>query len=257
MTADIVNMKASSIYIFDLETAIMSSGQKRHDTTIVSIGSVNLMNKKKKFHCYVKHKINDRVKEGPTMAILKKIKYKESEALPISVALQKFFNFLGEEPLLIAHNGNSFDFKIVNGAIDNNNLNFTFTGLDSYHYIIKKTFSLPSYKLSNVYFCLCGNTNLKWHTAVDDSLGLREIILKCVLAYIEANATLAYRALYKKINCLYGTEFDSNMFLCEKSKRLISEICNDISMDKHKNVYELLITYCINSWANKNIITYL
>lgn len=252
---NIVKMNASSIYVFDLETAIMASGQKRGNTIILSIGAVNLINKKT-FHCYVRHKINEKVKEAATMSIRKKIKYKESEAVPISVALQNFFDYLGEDPLLIAHNGNSFDFKIVNGAISNNNLPLSFTGLDSYHYIIKKTFSLPSYKLSNVYYCLLGDTNLKWHTAVDDSLGLREIILKCVLAYIEANATLAYRALYKKINCLYGTEFDSSMFLCEKSKRLISEICNEISMDKHKTVYELLITYCINSWANKNIITY-
>lgn len=252
---NIVKMNASSIYVFDLETAIMASGQKRGNTIILSIGAVNLINKKT-FHCYVRHKINEKVKEAATMSIRKKIKFKECEAFPISVALQNFFDYLGDHPLLIAHNGNSFDFKIVNGAIANNNLPLSFTGLDSYHYIIKKTFSLPSYKLSNVYYCLLGDTNLKWHTALDDSLGLRRIILKCVLAYIEANATFAYRALYKKINSLYGTEFDSSMILCQNSKRAITEICNDISIEEHKNLYELLITYCINSWANKNIITY-
>ena len=239
-------------YIIDLETPIMKAGFKRADVLILSIGCISLFDDRQ-YHTFVRVKeaeFEQKTKSAPTNKIISRIKYDASNALPVKEALQQLFEFTGNTPLFIAHNGNSFDFKIIDGAIEACALDYQFTALDSYHYITKKVFALPSYKLSNVYYSICKNhKKLKFHRAIDDCVALKAIVIECGKTYIQQNLTYAYRALYQQINQSYGTSFTIGMTVCKESRKRIEEAL--LRIEICDPIMQIIMQYCIKEWARK------
>ena len=239
-------------FIIDLETPIMKKGFKRKDVLIFSIGCISLLRPEQTFHCFVN--INDKHYEKlnmpPTNSIKSKINYDATKALPIGQALDNLFQFTGKNPLFIAHNGNSFDFKIIEGAIQATKLGHSFQGLDSYHHIVKKVYSLPSYKLSNVYFSICDNhEKLTFHRAIDDCIALKEICIQCAKTYIQQDIVRAYKELYGLLNEQFNTNFHSRMIICHDSFELIRKSLKEIKIcDK---LMQMIVIYCLKKWSTK------
>jgi len=239
------------MYLFDLETCIMKAGHTRKQVIILSIGVVNLLDKTA-FHCFVKTEKGreHEIKSAPTQSIKKKINYSDKKAVPVDVAITKMFQFCGKNPLLMAHNGKSFDFPILLGNMERANVLFSFEGLDTYHYVVKKVFSLPSYKLSNVYYSICDNhSKYKFHTAVDDCLCLREVVIQSAKTFVLNNLRSCYIALYKKINDEYGAALRYDMQLCQQSKQHITQIIN--TLETNKTLLKLIMNHCILVWSGK------
>lgn len=229
----------------------MKAGHTRKQVIILSIGVVSLLDKTN-FHCFVKTEKGreHEIKSAPTQSIKKKIKYSDEKALPLDVAIRRMFQFCGKNPLLMAHNGKSFDFPILLGNMERANVVFPFQGLDTYHYVVKKVFSLPSYKLSNVYYSICDNhSNYKFHTAVDDCLCLREVVIQSAKTFVLNNLRSCYIALYKNINKEYGTALKYDMQLCSQSKQHITLFLN--TLETNKTLLKLIMNHCIRVWSGK------
>ena len=239
-------------FIIDLETGIMKKGFKRKDVLIFSIGCISLLRPEQTFHCFVqvKQKHHEKLNMPPSNSIKTKINYDATKALPIGQALDNLFQFTGKQPLFIAHNGNSFDFKIIEGAIQATKLLHSFKGLDSYHHIVKKVYSLPSYKLSNVYYSICDNhEKLKFHTAIDDCIALKDIIITCAKTYIQQDIVRAYKELHGALNEQFNTNFHSRMIICHDSFELIRKSLKQIKIcDK---LMQIIIIYCLKKWSTK------
>lgn len=239
------------MYLFDLETCIMKAGHTRKQVIMLSIGVVNLLDKTA-FHCFVKTDKGreHEIKSAPTQSIKKKIKYSDEKALPVDVGIRKMFQFCGKNPMLMAHNGKSFDFPILLGNMERENTVFPFEGLDTYHYVVKKVFSLPSYKLSNVYYSICNNhSNYKFHTAVDDCLCLREVVIQSAKTFLLNNLRSCYIALYKGMNDAYGVNLKYDMQLCPQSKIEIEQILN--TLETNTTLLKLIMIHCIRVWSGK------
>jgi len=181
---------------YDLETAIMQRGYKREQGLILEIGACDIFHPERQFRCfvnpcptkltaenYMEELISAGARRYPTATHCNNIRYDPEMALPLSLALAEFLNFVGTDAVLVAHNGRSFDDKIVSGALSREGLewgkgtNF----LDSYHDVCKKVWPgrrTGGYKLGNLYkkFCVHDNQSMKWHTALDDSIALSRII---------------------------------------------------------------------------------
>jgi len=222
---------------YDLETCIMQRGYTRGQALILEIGGVDVLAPERTFHCFVnpcpdaqtketflKSLVDIGAREYPTKRHAENIHYDPSLALPIEEALRRFLAFLTEgNPSTItlsAHNGRSFDDKIVSGALERHNLlwpeNIQF--LDSYHAVSKKAWpARRSYKLQNLHKTFCPEaSSLKWHTALDDSIALSHLLKAA------ARETVATRiedaAVYieqhhgvSTLNREFHTQFPSNL----------------------------------------------
>ena len=104
---------------YDLETCIMQRGFTRDKALILEIGAVDVFQPERQFRCFVNPCEQERteadflqglVSRGarhyPTKKHAENIKYDPSKALPISIALVKFLEFIGTSPVVLtAHNG--------------------------------------------------------------------------------------------------------------------------------------------------------
>lgn len=213
-------MSFSNVCVVDLETTFMRKGLKRGDTFILSIGAIDLYSSRV-FHCFVKPtNIEDEedlydyfsrngVRLEASKNTMKKIGYDFNTALPLTTASLLFKEFTENDPILIAHNGKSFDFPILEANFNlrlSTRFHLTFRGLDSYHNISKKIFfHLNSHKLSHVYSAVVKNKNknIKWHTALDDSKALKQIVIEAAKRVAIKNAQEVFKELYMDINKMY------------------------------------------------------
>ena len=90
---------------------------------------------------------------------------------------------LPDNKILLAHNGNKFDFPILIKQMQNNKLLFSFsnliTGVVDTLPIIKQNISLPNYKLSTIYSHLCNDIENTFHNADNDAIALQQICTDC------------------------------------------------------------------------------
>jgi DNA polymerase III epsilon subunit-like protein len=211
----------------------MVPGKKRHETIILSIGAVSLFHNNT-FHCFVKPKNIKSDQElvaymeqhganvHASKQVLKKIKYSLASALDADLALQRFQEFTGPSPVLIAHNGKSFDFKILNGCLERNHMAMPFHGLDSYHGICKQVLHLQSYKLGHVYKAIVKDKEkLQFHTALDDSKALKAVVLVCCRRYTTKHLAKAFCELYQVVNEVYGIQLDPLRGLCKNAEQCL------------------------------------
>ena len=251
------------MFAFDLETTFLQTGRKRHETIILSIGAISLLDDRT-FHCFLKPTDTDNEKEfyddlalrgvriDATKNVVKKIEYDVRTAITAKKALRLFHIFLGQKPILIAHNGKSFDFKILQGSLDRNNETLDFVGLDSYHGICKKVLHMQSYKLSHVYFALVNKQErLKFHTALDDSKALKQITIICCFRLVAKHLEDAFDALHEVINSTYNLELNPERGLCREAKQLLKQ-----ALKQHesvpKNIKNKIVEYAIKRFINKN-----
>lgn len=185
---------------YDLETAIMKTGYKREHQLLLEIGACNAFNPSITFHCFVNPSdqiitkdnymdvfVANGAREYPTRRHALNIGYDPYKALPLKNALIQFLSFINQtetlnsgKVVLCAHNGRAFDDRIVSGSLQRTGLKWpeNLIFLDSYRDVAKKTWlSRRSYKLQNLHKNFCPeNSNLKWHTALDDTLGLQNVV---------------------------------------------------------------------------------
>ena len=227
------------MYFYDLETCIMQRGYKRADQLIMEIGACSAYDPSKTFRCFVNPTdqiltrenfmdifIAHGAREYATRTHAKNIKYSPAEAVPIREALYNFLCFINQSgpPTICAHNGRAFDDPIVSGALKRTGLQWPKDTrfIDSYHDIARKVWpARRSYKLQVLHRNFCPeNSDLRWHTALDDSIGLSHVVTaaarQAVADNIEASA--------KYIEIEYGTDKFNREFSCKLPPRFSSKI---------------------------------
>ena len=226
---------------YDLETCIMQRGYTRDKGLILEIGAVDVLRPNRHFHCFVNPCEEQRTSEDflqglvsmgarqyPTKKHAENIKYDASEALPISVALAKFLEFIGTSPVVLtAHNGRSFDDKIVAGALQRCDLQWPteLQFLDSYHDVSKKAWpSRRSYKLQNLHKNCCPeHSDLRWHTALDDSIALSHLLGAAARETVALRIEKAAEYVEKehgidRLNREFSAQFPPRLLLGRRSK---------------------------------------
>ena len=190
---------------YDLETCLLKKGKKRKDVLILSIGAVDMMNPKRTFHCYVNPLASGRynylkdlesygAKMKATNTVMRNIRWRYDKAKMPEDALLKFQKFILETPIVlqvpivVAHNGRSFDHKILHGAYDRADMALPdIRYLDSLHDITRKCYKkLKCHKLGVLHQTLCPNSefNPHWHEALDDAKALTEIITATAVEHV-------------------------------------------------------------------------
>jgi len=248
-------------YAFDLATVFMKRGYKRYQTIIVSIGAIHLYSGRS-FHCFVKptncNTIDDvynyfsenGARLDSSKEILQKINYEFDKAIPIKSALKIFKQFTTEKCLLTAHNGNAFDFKILEGNCAKEGVEFEFVGLDSLHYICKKSVKLNSYSLGNVYKKIVNNKQkLKWHTALDDSIGLKQVLQACSLRFSASFIDEIFKIVRLDLNILYDVKLTDQPLTTEERNILKGFLKQTIAIPKP--IQNKILLFCIGKWSKK------
>ena len=249
-------------FAFDLETVFMKKGYKRHQTIIVSIGAIHLYSARS-FHCFVKPSNCKSIEDvyeyfqengarlDSSKEILEKIKYEFDKALSIKTALYLFKQFTTEKCILTAHNGNAFDFKILEGNCIKEGVKFDFVGLDSLHYICKKSVKLQSYSLGNIYKHVVENKqNLKWHTALDDSIGLKQVLQACSVRFVSQFIDEMFKIVRLDLNTLYDVNLKDHTLTTEERNLLKKFLKKSISCIPDIIQNKILI-FCIKKWSKK------
>jgi DNA polymerase III epsilon subunit-like protein len=226
---------------YDLETCIMQRGFTRDKALILEIGAVDVFHPERQFRCFVNPCEQERteadflqglVSRGarhyPTKKHAENIKYDPSKALPISIALVEFLEFIGTSPVVLtAHNGRSFDDKIVTGALQRCQLEWPkeLRFIDSYHDISKKAWpSRRSYKLQNLHKNCCPeHSDLHWHTALDDSIALSHLLGAAARETVATRIERAAEYVEKehgidRLNREFSTQFPPRLLLGQRSK---------------------------------------
>lgn len=230
---------------YDLETAIMKTGYKRESQLMLEIGACNAFDPSLTFHCFVNPSnqiitkdnfmdvfVANGARDYPTRRHAHNIGYDPLKAVPLRDALIQFLSFINQTDtlensdniVLCAHNGRAFDDRIVSGSLQRTGLKWpeNLVFLDSYRDVAKKTWlSRRSYKLQNLHKNFCPeNSNLKWHTALDDTLGLQHVVsaaarqtvcnrLQESVQYIEANYGM--KQFNKDFSCTLPLNLSSAM----------------------------------------------
>ena len=229
---------------YDLETCLMTKGKKRKDVLILSLGAVDVFDPKRTFHCYVNplrsckttfHR--DLEEHGarmkPTETVLKNIRWRHDKAFMPEEALSRLNHFIKqtkpvlEVPVLVAHNGRSFDHKILRSAYERAEMQLPdIRYLDSLHDITRKTFKAERcHKLSVLHSLLCPDSDLKpqWHEALDDAQALSEIVTASALELVARHPSQAWyyagkqSKLVEKVNKENGLKIDPRKKLCKRS----------------------------------------
>lgn len=261
---------------YDLETCIMQRGYTRDKALILEIGAVDVLRPERTFHCFVnpcpvpqtkesflRSLVEAGAREYPTKRHAENIRYDPTVALPMHTALQAFLDFLTEgDPaflVLSAHNGRSFDDKIVSGSLRRSNLawppNIRF--LDSYHAVSKKTWpARRSYKLQNLHRTFCPeNSSLKWHTALEDSIALSHLLKAAARETIasrieEAAQYIEQQHSVSRLNREFQTQFPTNLStsLGRKSKLAAQR---KLRQNTGNKLTQLCVKVCIGAslWA--------
>ena len=256
---------------YDLETCLMKKGKKRKDGLILSIGAVDILSGQT-FHCYVnplstakkdftKHLDTYGVRMKPTQTVITNIHWRHEKAKEMSEALDLFEQFISKvtlilpKPILVAHNGRSFDHPILLGSydrIDRKKPELCF--LDSWHDMTKKGWPKQRvHKLQVLHQSLCPNSLLapKWHQALDDATALSEIIVATAVEEVARRPRQAWTYACKHSNILdelnskYKFKLSAEHSLCSKSMRLWPEVVRKNGL-KAEEFKEFCVVFCIN-----------
>ena len=220
------------IIAYDLETCIMQRGYKRPQGLILEIGAYDLF-LDRSFRCFVNPTEQKLTKENylsvleaegarryPTKTHAENIRYEPENALPLRVAMQQFLSFIENADVLCAHNGRSFDDKIVQGGLERCGLQWPseMRFLDSYYDVSKKVWpGRRSYKLQVLHRALCPEaSSLKWHTALDDSMGLAHLLGAAARHTVAENVELAAEYVERD----YGIATLNRQFRAQFPRRL-------------------------------------
>jgi len=210
--------------VFDLETGFIKKGFRRTDTPILEIGAV--FPNGKTFQTFTNPYLDSplslydsmvedgKIKVSSTLSfwhsllfgnsmrgtdkdVAKKLEHKllKLQVPSTETALQNFEAFVKENAkdisrtAIVAHNGNSFDFKIMDGnAIpgsfwDTNSMHY----IDSYRHIARPLYpDRKKYGLAPLHKDLVGGT-FKHHRALDDSKATLEVLQVCAKDYAKKN----------------------------------------------------------------------
>lgn len=224
------------ITAYDLETCIMQRGYTRDKSLILEIGAYDLF-LKTSFRCFVNPTEENLTKENyievlqahgarayPTKCHAENIKYDPEIALPLPIALKQFLAFLKTSEVLCAHNGRSFDDKIVYGSLQRCGLTWPkgLRLLDSYHDVSKIVWpGRRSYKLQNLHKAFCPeSSSLKWHSALADSMGLANLLEAAARHTVAGNVEIAAKYVEKD----YGIARINRQFHCNFPKKLYDNI---------------------------------
>lgn len=235
---------------YDLETCLMKKGKKREDVLIVSMGAVDVLDGRT-FHCYVnplssakKQFITDLENYGvrmkPTQTVLTNIHWRHEKAKQLHDALHFFENFVRDAtlllptPILIAHNGRSFDHKILLGSyrrLDRKVPELSF--LDSWHDITKKGWPKQRcHKLQVLHQVCCPHSLLspRWHLALEDATALSEIITATAVEEVAKRPRQAWNygcehsSIFELLNEKYAFKLSAERRLCASSVRCWPEV---------------------------------
>lgn len=166
-----VRKSPESFVVFDFET----TDRNHKIAEVVEIGAVKYINQKQAetFHTLVSYTNQMSIFAADVHHI------SDSEldnAPPIKDVLPKFMEFVGDLPL-IAHNGFTFDFLVLERVCEAHGIPCVLDGYDSLQ-VAKKAISCPnghSLKALKEYFEIVGND----HRALDDALATAEIWKRC------------------------------------------------------------------------------
>ena len=234
---------------YDLETCLMKKGKKRQDVLILSIGAVDIL-QGRTFHCYVNPLSSAKneflldletygVQMKPTETVITNIHWRHEKAKPLPEALTMFETFIHNatqimpKPVIIAHNGRSFDHKILLGSyrrLDQKIPDLCY--LDSWHDITKKGWPQQRcHKLQVLHQVCCPNSLLspKWHQALDDATALSEIVTATAVEEVAKRPRQAWsyareHSIIESLNKKYAFKLSAERRLCASSLRLWPEV---------------------------------
>lgn len=235
---------------YDLETCLMKKGKKREDMLILSIGAVDILTGRT-FHCYAnplssakKDFLKDLetygVRMKPTETVLTNIHWRHDKAKALDAVLHSFESFLHDAklllptPILIAHNGRSFDHKILIGSyrrLERSMPEFSF--LDSWHDITKKGWPKQRcHKLQVLHQVCCPHSELspRWHLALEDATALSEIVTATAVEEVAKRPRQAWsyaceqKDIFDHLNKAHHFKLSAERRLCKSSLRLWPEV---------------------------------
>ena len=264
---------------YDLETCIMKRGYKREETLILEIAAIDILGKRS-FQSYVNPLIdaNKHLKKPLTQLFIEagvnmqstnthiaNIGWTYENAEPLEKIMQKFIEFVNiteaveDIKFVAAHNGRSFDHRIVCGALKKLGINRENLGnihfIDTYYDIAKKTFPRQiSYKLIHLYKAIVSydTTKVKWHTALDDTQALVDIIKLAAIEDLKNNLIDGWDYItikpnfLKLINKEFKLELKKNDKICPKAIANIKYKFESNTDLKHNKVLQnIAIQFCI------------
>lgn len=258
------------IVAYDLETCIMKKGFKRKQGLILEIGAYDIF-LDRCFRCFVNPTQQALTKNNyieileangarpyPTQTHAENIRYDPEKAISLPVALQQFITFIKGADVICAHNGKSFDDQIVQGSLERCGLQWPkeLGFLDTYHDVSKKIWpKRRSYKLQVLHRTFCTNSNLKWHTALDDSIGLSDLLSAAARHTVSNNVEIAGKFIENdygiaRINRQFGVQFPQNLSqtIGNKTKNAVRKML--ISKKTNKQISHLCLKICLkkNLW---------
>ena len=244
------------IIAYDLETCIMQRGYKRPQGLILEIGAYDIF-LDRSFRCFVNPTEQKLTKENylsvleaegarpyPTRTHAENIRYEPESALPLRVAMQQFLSFIQTAEVLCAHNGRSFDDKIVQGSLERCGLQWPseMRFLDSYYDVSKKVWpGRRSYKLQVLHRALCPEaSSLKWHTALDDSMGLAHLLGAAARHTVAENVELAAQYVEKDYG-VYGELGQTDIVWLEMEGVKGEDMTVSLQRSEKRAVYDVAI----------------
>ena len=254
---------------YDLETCLLKKGKKRHDVLILSIGAVDVMNPERTFHCYVNPLASNRnryttdleeygVRMKPTNTVMRNIRWRYDKAKMPEEALIKFEAFVMQTPkilavpILVAHNGRSFDHKIIRGAYDRADRTLPdIRYLDSLHDITRKCYKkLKCHKLGFLHQTLCPNSdfNPHWHEALDDAKALMEIMTTTAVEHVARMPKQACEHAKRQEALLEAIKKDEALEMsvgCERSLKLWPGVVR-IRAAKYRSFRRFALHFALN-----------
>ena len=247
----------------------MKKGKKRKDVLILSIGAVDLI-EQRKFHCYVNPLGSAKntymqdlesygVRVKPTTTVMMNIHWRHEKAIEMQEALKKFDAFVdAAKPILgkvvlVAHNGRSFDHKILRGSYERANCKLADRAyLDSWHDITKKGWPKQrSHKLQDLHRALCCDSMLqpKWHHALDDAEALSEIVFATAIEETAQRPSQAWsyarqHEILEQLNKTYAMKLSPQLRLCKRSKRAWPAVVRKCAV-KSKELRRFCLEFCM------------
>lgn len=254
---------------YDLETCLLKKGKKREDVLILSIGAVDMMNPQRTFHCYVNPLASNRnkhmrdleeygVRMKSTNTVMRNIRWRYDKAEMPETALSKFERFVMDTPtvlavpIIVAHNGRSFDHKIIRGAYDRADRALPdIRYLDSLHDITRKCFKkLKCHKLGVLHQTLCRNSDFRphWHEALDDAKALAEVITAVAVEQVARMPKQACEHAKRQEGLMAAMKKDEALEMsvaCERSLKLWPGVVR-IQASKYPSFKRFALHFALN-----------
>ncbi len=223
----------SEFICFDLET----TGFNAKLDKIIEIGAYKIKNNEilDRFSIFVNPnvKISDRISEltGITQDMLK-------NALEEREAMEKFIEFCGDNPVLVAHNAN-FDVSFIKFLIKKLNIVFNFTYIDTVQLSRALIMSIKNYKLDTVAKFL-KIPEFNHHRACDDAKALAYIFIKLL------------KMAHENYNICDISQLNTSMSNTDSKKNvsyhMVILVKNQIGL---KNLYKLISYSHLNYYYKK------